>query len=165
MVLYGDFGLPYQGMVASYTDGKPRGVNSLKFPRSNLNSKCSYVNVPVNKHRFGKLHYGANWYPGIDIDTNHNPDTGGYGYMNASAGPYFAVGIGNYPTQYVQRIKLWKSKSESKKKSKSESKKKSKSESKKKSKSESKKKSKSESKKKSKSESKKKSKSESKKKS
>ena len=107
MGYYGDFGLPYSGMVSSYTNGKQRGTNSLKFPSSNSND-CSYVNIPVNKHQFGKYYYGSNWYPGLDIDSIYNPGTGGYGYPNASAGPYFAVGLGNYPRSMYKELKYGK---------------------------------------------------------
>lgn len=103
---YGDFGLPFRGMVNGFTDGRPRGAHFLLYPSStNLvknisNSNSKYVKVPVNFHSFGSVA----WYPGIDIDNTYSTYSGGYGYPNAGMGPYSAVGLGNYPSKMFAEV-------------------------------------------------------------
>ena len=124
---YGDFGLPFRGMVNGFTDGRPRGAHYLLYPSatnlvknvSNTNSKM--VKVPVNFHSFGAVA----WYPGIDIDNTYSTYSGGYSYQNAGMGPYSAVGLGNYPSKmfvetsrlhkYGKNVKYNKTKSKNKK--------------------------------------------------
>ena len=104
---YGDYGLPYRGMVSAFTNGQIRGANSLPFMKSNyfINNVSNYSKngniskVPVNYHSFG-----SNWYPNLNIDTTYSTYSGGYSYPNASMGPYVAVGLGNYPNSMLAQV-------------------------------------------------------------
>ena len=103
-----DNGLPYNGMVNAVTNGCPRGANYLAFPNARLNkqTKGDVVYMPVNYHSFGKVKankYGANWYPTCIIDSNYNPNTGGYSSAGAM-GPYYATGLGNYPNSMYKEV-------------------------------------------------------------
>lgn len=98
---YGDFGLPYASMVAAFTNGQKRGVTALVFPNSNLNKSNMYVNVPVNHHSFGKNNL---WYAHCHLDTPIKTATGGYANLNSGQGPYFAVGLGNYPQSMYRKL-------------------------------------------------------------
>ena len=98
---HGDFGLPYTGMVAAFTNGQKRGVTALVFPNSNLNQSNVYVKVPVNHHSFGKNNL---WYAHCHLDTPIKTATGGYANLNSGQGPYFAVGLGNYPQSMYRKL-------------------------------------------------------------
>ena len=106
---WGDMGLPYRGMVNSYTDGQSRGTHSLPFMSSNyiVNNVQNYsspiTKVPVNYHSFG-----SNWYPNLNIDSTYSSYSGGYSYPNGGMGPYVATGLGNYPRQmYAEANRLY----------------------------------------------------------
>lgn len=93
---YGDYGLPYRGMVNSYTNGLARGSHKLSFPNSKylITNQIDLSSVPVNYHSFGNT-----WYKNIDLDNHYSVYNGGYSYPNAGMGPYLATGLGNYPAK------------------------------------------------------------------
>lgn len=99
-IYYGDYGLPFRGMINSFTNGNPRGTHSLPFMSSNFminnhsNCRNSLTSVPINYHSFG-----YNWYPHMSIDNYYSTYSGGYSYPNAGLGPYSAKGLGNYPAK------------------------------------------------------------------
>ena len=44
------------------------------------------------------------WYPNMFIDLNYNPEHGGYIDANGPNGPYFALGLGNYPRSMFKKL-------------------------------------------------------------
>ena len=57
-----------------------------------------------NKDKYLKNKYGEIWYPQKFIDLNYNPSTGGYINSNSPLGPYFALGLGNYPRSMYKQV-------------------------------------------------------------
>lgn len=94
---------------------------NLKFPSSQQNPTNSYVSVhniidpgfcqglqckksgTRSSTKFGQS-YPNYWYPQLAIDTNYNKKLGGYVNANGPIGPYFAVGLQNYPRSVYQEM-------------------------------------------------------------
>jgi hypothetical protein len=120
---YGDYGLPFYGAIynrdlkfpnSNYT--KPRvptiSVKNIINPRQCENFKKAnefgkYSSKYSKYSKFSnyyKSKYGSIWYPHKFIDLNYNPSTGGYINSNGPLGPYFALGLGNYPRSMYQQV-------------------------------------------------------------
>lgn len=97
---YGDFGLPFRGIVSvNNNDNSLPFMSSTYMVKNITNNKSNLTQVPVNYHSFG-----SNWYPNMHIDNTYSTYSGGYSYPNAGMGPYVAVGIGNYPANIYTEI-------------------------------------------------------------
>uniref|UniRef100_A0A6C0LEK7 Uncharacterized protein n=1 Tax=viral metagenome TaxID=1070528 RepID=A0A6C0LEK7_9ZZZZ len=102
---YGDYWLPPYGAIQN---------RNLNFPNARLNQQTiplisvkNIINprIPDPKNSFGKI-----WYPTMFIDSNYNPESGGYINANGPIGPYFAQGLGNYPRTMFKEVNFGKKK-------------------------------------------------------
>lgn len=119
---FGDFGLPMRGVIwnrdLNFVNARINQMQeptvSAKYiinPRLTSGFKTSFGKS--SKSKSTKLHknaynnnYGSNsmWYPNMFIDLNYNPDSGGYIDANGPNGPYFALGLGNYPRSMYKQL-------------------------------------------------------------
>jgi len=110
-VTYGDQGLPTYGVIynrdLNFVNAR---INQETIPiisvKNLINPRISYGN---SKNSFGKYrsNYGTNeniWYPNMYIDLNYNNNSGGYINSNGPQGPYFALGLGNYPRSMYKEL-------------------------------------------------------------
>ena len=110
---YGDYTLPFYGAIYN---------RNLKFPNSNVNSYNNYISLKniidprlCKSNTFGKKNkygnkYSNIWYPNMHIDNNYNPNIGGYLNANGPVGPYFALGLMNYPNSMYKELYFGKNK-------------------------------------------------------
>jgi hypothetical protein len=80
---------------------------NLMFPNPSINYGKTYNSIKniINPRRTsGCNSYGKLWYPSMNIDLNYNKETGGYVNGNGPMGPYFALGLGNYPRSMYERV-------------------------------------------------------------
>ena len=115
---YGDYTLPFYGAIyernLSFSNpdyNSPRDYNSLKNiinPR-----QCK----PSSFGKRSKNSYGNLWYPQMYIDNMYNPYYGGYVNANGPNGPYFALGLGNYPRSMYKEVYFGKKRKSPKRKS------------------------------------------------
>lgn len=97
---YGDFGLPVFGVIDN---------RNLKFVNANINQPnkpyvCLKNIINPRQEKIFKNKFGDIWYPTMFIDQNYNPNTGGYVNSNGPNGPYFALGLGNYPRSMYKEV-------------------------------------------------------------
>lgn len=112
--------LPFYGAIPE------SNRNFLKFPNARYNitdqlyvSSKNIINprhslkfdLPSYKNEFGN----KIWYPLLNMDLNYNPSTGGWQSANSPMGPYFALGLGNYPRSMFKEVNFGKQKNYSKK--------------------------------------------------
>jgi len=105
----GDYTLPFYGAIYN---------RNLKFPNSNIHSYNDYVSIKniinprlCKPNAFGKKNkYGNVWYPNMYIDNNYNSNIGGYSNANSPLGPYFALGLMNYPNSIYKEVYFGKNK-------------------------------------------------------
>lgn len=116
---YGDYTLPFYGAIYQ---------RNLNFPNSNYNSKKDYISLKniidprqCKSSSFGKKSgknlYGNLWYPEMYIDNTYNPYYGGYINSGEPNGPYFALGLGNYPRSMYKEVYFGEKRKSHKKKS------------------------------------------------
>ena len=97
---YNQYELPFYGAIQNRNLIYPNPlINTLK----NYNSVKNIINPRTYKNS-GCNKYGKLWYPSMNIDLNYNKETGGYVNGNGPLGPYFALGLGNYPRSMYQRV-------------------------------------------------------------
>ena len=108
MSYYGDFGLPYYGMVNSLTNGQQRGAIGLVYPNARINMKNAYITTPVANHNFGKKK-GKSLPIGLDRVHTMLPHL--YIEYNTFGSPPSGYGMGNaggsnlwYPAMYIDKI-------------------------------------------------------------
>lgn len=103
-VTYGDQGLPTYGVICN---------RDLKFVNSRINQQYEptisvkdIINPRLSCGKYYKNNFGSNaiWYPNMFIDLNYNSDNGGYINANGPNGPYFALGLGNYPRSMYKQL-------------------------------------------------------------
>ena len=108
-ITYGDQGLPSYGIIhnrnLNFSNAR---INQQKMSTVSLknliNSRLSCGKNSFGKHK--KISYGNNsmWYPNQFIDLNYNSKSGGYINANGPNGPYFALGLGNYPRAMYKKL-------------------------------------------------------------
>lgn len=103
-ITYGDHGLPTYGVIYN---------RNLDFINANINQKHNTVSVKnlINPRSCQKNSFGNSpiWYPNMYIDLNYNPNYGGYVNANGPNGPYYALGLGNYPRGMYKELFFGKS--------------------------------------------------------
>jgi hypothetical protein len=97
---YNEYQLPYYGAIKN---------NNLMYPnplinRSNMYNSIKQIINPREKNSSKCNSYGKLWYPSMNIDLNYNKETGGYVNGNGPNGPYFALGLANYPRRMYERV-------------------------------------------------------------
>ena len=90
--------LPFYGAIKNRNLMYP---NPLITTPNNYNSVKNIINPRIKS---GCNSYGKLWYPSMNIDVNYNKETGGYVNANGPMGPYFALGLGNYPRSMYERV-------------------------------------------------------------
>jgi len=108
-VTYGDQGLPTYGVICNrdlnFINAR---INQQKMPTVSVKNLIN-PRLSCGKNSFGKYKktsYGNNsmWYPNQFIDLNYNSKSGGYINANGPNGPYFALGLGNYPRAMYKKL-------------------------------------------------------------
>jgi hypothetical protein len=108
-VTYGDQGLPTYGVICNrdlnFINAR---INQQKIPTVSVKNLIN-PRLSCGKNSFGKYKktsYGNNsmWYPNQFIDLNYNSKSGGYINANGPNGPYFALGLGNYPRAMYKKL-------------------------------------------------------------
>jgi len=105
-VTYGDQQLPTRGVICN---------RDLNFVNARINQQAkpiisvkNLINPRIScKNGFGKSKNNNNgyiWYPQMNTDLKYNPNLGGYVNSNGPNGPYFALGIGNYPRNMYNKV-------------------------------------------------------------
>ena len=102
---YGDYTLPFYGAIYQ---------RNLYFPNPDYNLHRDYNSLkniidprqckPSSFGKKSKNYYGNLWYPQMYIDNMYNPNYGGYINANGPNGPYFALGLGNYPRSMYKEV-------------------------------------------------------------
>lgn len=117
-VTYGDQGLPTYGVICNrdlnFVNARINqqyeptiSVKNLINPRlscGNLKNSFGKYSKTLNAHYKNSFGSDSMWYPNMFIDLNYNPEYGGYIYANGPNGPYFALGLGNYPRSMSKEL-------------------------------------------------------------